>query len=120
MPAAGKIEEDDQHDNLIFVGTEYGLDYFVGINNTTKQYPGLAEIKIEKPLGEVLQKRKDAEETQDRAEERLKTYARFNNYLHEALNVKLNHSNLETTKTYVRSLWTVIYLRLKAGCQSIR
>lgn len=38
---------------VIYVGTEYDLDYFVSINKERTQYPKMIEITIDKPVGDL-------------------------------------------------------------------
>jgi V/A-type H+-transporting ATPase subunit I len=38
---------------LIYLGTEYDLDYFVAINKERAQYPKMIEILINRPVGEL-------------------------------------------------------------------
>lgn len=40
-------------EELIFIGTEYDLDYFVAVNREKKKYPKMMEILIERPVGEL-------------------------------------------------------------------
>ena len=39
---------------LIFLGTQYDLDYFVSINREKVQYPKMIEVIIDRPLGELI------------------------------------------------------------------
>jgi V/A-type H+-transporting ATPase subunit I len=39
--------------NMIYVGTEYDLAYFVAINKEKSQYPKMIEITIDHPVGEL-------------------------------------------------------------------
>ena len=41
---------------LIFVGTEYDLDYFLSINKEKVQYPKMIEILIESPVGTIRER----------------------------------------------------------------
>ena len=50
---SGQAEELLLKEDLIYITTEYGLDYFIGINTKIKTCPGLIEMRIEKPLGEL-------------------------------------------------------------------
>jgi V/A-type H+-transporting ATPase subunit I len=41
---------------LIYVGTEYDLDYFVSINKEPTQYPKMIEILVDRPVGELRER----------------------------------------------------------------
>jgi len=51
---SSKAEKVDIPQELIYVGTEYDLDYYFSLNKQAKKYPNMIEIVIEKPIG-VLQ-----------------------------------------------------------------
>lgn len=87
---------------LIYVGSDHGMDYFVAINAQPTQYPKLIEMRIEKPVG-VLQERDRAIEKEIRdTEHRLKNYAKYNTFLHHALVYKLNTYHLEAAQGQTR------------------
>ncbi len=41
---------------VIYIGTEYDLDYFVAINKERTQYPKMIEILIDRPVGELRER----------------------------------------------------------------
>ncbi len=45
--------ESELPEELILVGTEYDLDYFVSVNREKKKYPKMIEILIDRPIGEL-------------------------------------------------------------------
>ena len=81
-------------DEVIYIGTEYDLDYFIAINEQPAHYPDMIEMRIDRPLGE-LQKRLAfvLARTHD-LEVELKSDAGYIDYLHEALIEELNQHNL--------------------------
>lgn len=88
-------------DNVVFVGSDHDLDYFVGVNKEPTQYPKLVEMIIDKPYGQ-LKSRYDAARKEIAAnEERLKGYAKYNRLLHHAYIQKLNDNQLDNAKDYV-------------------
>jgi V/A-type H+-transporting ATPase subunit I len=97
----GTAQELAGEPTLIHVGTESGLDYFVGINPEPRQYPGLIEMKIDKPLGTLESQLRQVQSEMREAETLLKTYARYEDFLHEALKEKLNVANLRTAEGLV-------------------
>ncbi len=88
-------------DEVIYIGTEYDLDYFIAINEEPTQYPDMIEMRIDRPLGE-LQKRLAfvLSRTHD-LEVELKSDAGYIAYLHEALIEELNAHNLAFAKREV-------------------
>ena len=71
-------------DQLIYVGTDLGLDYFVSISKERKAYENLVEMQISEPLG-VLQARMKGNERQIReTQKELKKYAKYNTFFHHA------------------------------------
>jgi len=60
---------------LIFVGTEYDLDYFCSINKEHVQYPKMIEILIDHPVGELKIKLKHVREEIAKLEGEIKFFA---------------------------------------------
>lgn len=87
---------------VIYVGTDHGLDYFAAVNPKIVQYPHLIEIKIEKPLGELKQREKQLIKEIAELQDKLKDKAKYNAYLHDAFVSKMDDYNLQTTKNYAR------------------
>ncbi|HEY5260301.1 MAG TPA: V-type ATPase 116kDa subunit family protein, partial [Rhabdochlamydiaceae bacterium] len=81
-------------DEVLYIGTEYDLDYFIAINKESVEYPDMIEMRIDRPLGE-LQKRLAyvIDHTHD-LEVELKGDAGYIHYLNEALIEELNQFNL--------------------------
>lgn len=90
-------------DEVIYVGTEYGLDYFVSINPEAKQYDKLVEMRIEHPIGELRQRYAKLEREIHETEHALKPYAKYNRFLHEALIEKLNVYHLQSAEHDVQT-----------------
>lgn len=88
---------------VIYVGTEHELDYFIAINKKTTQYPKLVEMRIERALGTLKQQLANIEKEIYKAEESLKPYAKYNTFLHHALVNKFNTYNLNTASNSVKS-----------------
>lgn len=97
----GFVDKMEPNDSLIYIGSEHGLDYFVGINPTAQSYEGMVEIKIDRSL-ETLKKRLiEIKKDHRKAEVELKTYAKYNHYLHQVLVNKSNTYNLENAEKSV-------------------
>lgn len=94
----GSAAELELPDEVIYVTSAHGLDYFVAINPEPKQYKRLVEIRIEQPIGALRKQRHDIEQQLHHDEHELKTYAKYNHFLHQILIHKLNHYHLRTAK----------------------
>lgn len=88
-------EEQPLPDNILYIGSDFGLDYFMSINPEPMQFPKMVEMRIDRSLG-MLKARQTAIESEiHEAFQRLKDYAKYNTFLHHALVHKLNTHNLK-------------------------
>lgn len=87
---------------VIYVGSEHDLDYFVAINDQPQQYEKLVEMRIEQPVGKLQKRRLQIENEIHDSQEHLKTYAKYNTFLHHALIFKMNTYNLHAAQDYVQ------------------
>jgi V/A-type H+-transporting ATPase subunit I len=85
-------------DEVIYVGTDYDLDYFVTINRRPTSYPGMIEMRIDRPLGELEIHLSFVKESLHQLEAELKGFAGHIDYLHEALIDFLNDHHLYVAK----------------------
>lgn len=83
---------------VIFVGTEYDLDYFVAINKERTRYPKMIEILIEHPVGELREKLFAHQERLAHLETELRHYANALPVLQEGLADYLNDYHLRLVK----------------------
>lgn len=88
-------------ENLIYVGADHGLDYYVGVHPEPVHIEGLLEMVIDEPYGALLKRRERARQDLAAVEKRLKTYAKYQTFLHEALSDRYNAFNLEATQDQV-------------------
>lgn len=89
-------------EELIYVDSDHGLDYFVAINEKPKQYPKLIEMNIEHPWGELRLKHLSLIKEQQESEKRLKDYQKYSTFLHHALIYKLNTFHLQSAQKLVQ------------------
>lgn len=85
-------------DELIYVNTEYDLDYFIAINTKPKAYPDMIEMRIDRPLGELRTHLSFVKESLHQLEAELKGYAGHIDFLKEALIARLNDYHLHHAK----------------------
>lgn len=83
---------------VLYVGTEYDLDYFVAINKEKTQYPKMIEIAIEKPVGILRERLHHVREEMARFESDLRTYSNTLPLLNEGLIECLNEHHLQLAK----------------------
>ncbi|MCE5316696.1 MAG: V-type ATP synthase subunit I, partial [Parachlamydia sp.] len=98
---AGFAEEQKLPDELIHVGSDHALDYFMALNKTPTQYPRMQEMLIPHPISELKKIYTETVADLHKNEQRLKTYAKYSDFLHQALITKLNGYNLHATQGQV-------------------
>lgn len=97
---SGLRDDVELPDELIFIDSERGLDYFIAINKEPRQYDKMIEMQIPRPIGELRKKRDQIEQDIHQTEQRLKSYAKYNRFLHHALIYKMNSYNLRNRTEY--------------------
>lgn len=88
-------------DEIIYVGTEYDLDYFITISREPISDPDMIEMRIDAPLGELESRLDFVEDSIHRFETELKEYASYIDFLHEILLGELNSYHLALAKKEV-------------------
>lgn len=83
---------------LIFVGTEYDLDYFIAINKEKVRYPKMIEMIVEHPVGELREKLFAIRDKKAHVETELRQYANALSALQEGLVNFLNEHHLRLVK----------------------
>jgi V/A-type H+-transporting ATPase subunit I len=86
---------------VIYIGTEYDLDYFITINKEYTTYPDMIEMRIDRPVGELRLHLQIVKEKIVDSETELKNYAGHIQFLHEALIEELNQFHLQSAKKEV-------------------
>lgn len=107
-----KSHEVEKGESLIYVGTEYDLDYFIGIHDTPKSYPGIIEMQFDRTVGELKNHFLFVEETLHLVEAELKGFAGHLDLLRDSLLGQLDIHTLEKTQKEVEfaidgSLFTI-------------
>ena len=88
-------------DEVIYIGTEYDLDYFITINPKARSYPDMIEMRIDRSLGELKEQYTLVQESLSALEAELKGYAGHLERLHEAYVERLNAFHLALAKKQV-------------------
>lgn len=97
----GTAEHPDLPNELIHVGSDHGLDYFCAINKQSKQYPKMIEMIIDRPLGQLKKRLAEVQTDIQRKDQLLKSFAKYNQFLHHAFVRQLNAHHLKIAKNYV-------------------
>ncbi|MCP5492714.1 MAG: V-type ATP synthase subunit I [Chlamydiales bacterium] len=84
----------DLPDELIYIGTEFDLDYFVSIAKETMQIADMIEMHIERPLGVLQERLKVIKQEHKRFHAELKSLAAFKEVIEASFIDKLNLHNL--------------------------
>ncbi len=85
-------------DNVIYISSDYDLDYFIAINQEPRHYPGMIEMRIDRPIGELQTHLGFVKESLHQIEAELKGYAGHLDFLGEALVERLNDYHLIKAK----------------------
>lgn len=84
--------------DVIYVGTEYDLDYFVSVNKERMQYPKMIEIQIDHPVGVLREKLQSVLEEIAKLEIDLRMFSNALFFLQEGLVQHLNAYHLNLAK----------------------
>ena len=80
-----KAHEVEKADSLIYVGTEYDLDYFIAFHDEIQSFPGVIELHFDKTVGKLRNQLAFVNETLCQIEAELKGYAKYLEFLRDAL-----------------------------------
>jgi V/A-type H+/Na+-transporting ATPase subunit I len=88
-------------DELIYIGTEYDLDYFISISPETLYPHGMIEMRIDAPLGEIQNRLDFVVDAIYRFEHELKDQAAYLEFLQDIMVEELNGYHLQSAKKEV-------------------
>ncbi len=94
----GSFDEQPLPDEVIYINSDHGLDYFVSIDRKTSHFENMIEMRIDQPVGVLKNRLNDIESQIHDVEQKLKTYSKYNTYLHHALTNKLNSYHLQAAQ----------------------
>lgn len=90
-------------ENLGYVASDHGLDYYISINKEPVQYDNLIEMKIDKELSELYNQVDELKKELHDEENKLKKFAKYKDFLNTSLIQEYNQFNLSTSKGYTSS-----------------
>ncbi|MBA3239186.1 MAG: V-type ATP synthase subunit I [Parachlamydiaceae bacterium] len=94
----GHASSEQLPEAAIYITTESDLDYFIALNPKPTQFEKMIEIKPEGPLNDLEHCHRLLMKEIHDVDARLKNYARYRSYLHQALILKFNSHHLLTTE----------------------
>ncbi|MES2199299.1 MAG: V-type ATP synthase subunit I [Chlamydiota bacterium] len=100
---SGRAADLLMNEDLIYVGMENDLDYFIAINPRIKNYPMLAEMRFEHSLGDVMAKISSIVDSVHSMEKELRQIGCYLNAFKEELVSRLNSYFLEKAKEDARA-----------------
>lgn len=98
----GLAETSELPDEVLFVTSANGLDYFVAFKAVEEQYPHLIEMIIDRPWGTLNKRYQEILSDKHALETELKGFAKYNTYLHHALIDSLNKYHLQQASNFVQ------------------
>ncbi|MEI8126053.1 MAG: V-type ATPase 116kDa subunit family protein, partial [Parachlamydiaceae bacterium] len=97
----GHAEHNPLPDELLLVNSSHGLEYYMGINPQSMQYPKMIEMEISRPLGDLQRRQHELHKEKYSLETRLKGYAKYNEFMHKALIEQMNQYHLDEANGFV-------------------
>lgn len=91
----GVAEELKECEDLLYIVSEHGLDYFFAIQQESHGYDGLIEMKFDRTYEELQKAIHDSQTVLRNSEIELKHLAKYNTFLHHALVEEINTSARE-------------------------
>ncbi len=101
MKTAKSHKTSNLQEEIIYVNTEYDLDYFITFSAEPIIVPGMIEMRIDAPLGELENRLDFVEDSIHRFEVELKEYSGYIDFLQQILLEELNKFHLATAKKEV-------------------
>lgn len=98
---AGKEIDAIQNSDIVYVGTDNDLDYYVAIETERHSYPGLIEIRIEQSLNELEERLAVIRNEIETNQTRLKSLAHHSHLVHDGFIEALNQYHLISAKDSV-------------------
>ena len=103
MKQSKRMEQDELDTNLIYIGTDFDLDYFVSVSKDHYSHPDMIEMQIDRPLGTLKNRKSECLSELEKARIELKNLAVYQDVLADSLMSALDTYHLEFAKTQVSS-----------------
>ncbi len=86
---------------VIYVGSDHGLDYFISVNDVHRTYDDMVEMHINQPVGTLRKMLSDTLEAVRKSEKELKWLGRYYSLLYNTYIDVMNKNNLFIAQDYV-------------------
>lgn len=94
-----KVSQEELPEDVIYIGSDKGLNYFISISKEKRTFDNMIEMKVDRPVDELLERKKEVEKELVSLDENLKSYSKYNTFLHHALTYKLNSFHLKAAES---------------------
>lgn len=94
----------EEPNDLIFISSVEGLDYYIAINDREVVHERMVELKFEHSLDELQLREQERASAAHRIEQELKSYAKYQALLHTALIDQFNHYHLSHAQSAVQGI----------------
>jgi V/A-type H+-transporting ATPase subunit I len=95
---------DELPEGLIYVNSDHGLDYFVSIEKKEFQMDGLVQMHFEASLLNLSEKKERIKKEIIEKEQKLKSFQKYNTFLHIALTEEWNEFALKSAQKHASFL----------------
>lgn len=96
------FDEIPEPENLVYVSSDHGLDYFISVSGEPLTYDRMIEMKFDLSLNDLKSQQVATKQELHEVEQQLKSLAKYDDYLRWALVEKLDHYHLYNAQTYVQ------------------
>lgn len=98
----GLAEDGLLPETALYVSSDNGLDYYITISPTPIVTKDMIEMKIDHQLGALVKRQRFVSAELELAEKQLKTYAKYDKFLHETLLSRLDKQNLAVNSSFAK------------------
>lgn len=95
---ASVVQDVEDSPNLVYLGTENDLSYFISIHPHITNYPLLTEVRIEHTVGQLAAQSKQLETSVSENKKKLENLSSYFSFLQEELLKRLNAYHLVSAK----------------------
>lgn len=97
------FQDEELPEGLIYVASENGLFYYISVNDRPVLYEKMMEMRFPHTLDEIEREKTNATLEHQAVEQKLKQYAKYNDYLHHILIDSLDRYHLKSAESYVQA-----------------
>lgn len=98
----GHFEGEEVPENLIYISSDHGLDYYVGINKEPRYFDKMVDMVFESNLSSLKQEIDKEKEDIQKLETELKSLAKYKSFIYQQGVLSFNQYNLDKTLGFSR------------------